>query len=139
MGDEETTSASSHALSEAATILSQQIAKLLQPSQIPTSSQNDHPVRIDIRLNNDNYIIWARMMEIAIGGRGRLSHLTGQPAPPTTTDAEYPTWRQKDMQVFSWITQAIEPSLVAQYIHYPTCRDLWNGLAVTYQSGEDSL
>ena len=137
MEDEEATSASSHALSEAATVLSQQIARLLQPSQIPTISQNDHPVRIDVKLNNDNYIIWVRMMKIAIGGRGRLSHLTGQPASPNPTDAEYPTWRQRDMQVFSWITQAIEPSLVAQYIHYPTCQDLWNGLAITYQRAED--
>ena len=78
-------------------------------------------------------------MEIVIGGRGRLSHLTGQPAPPNPNDAEYIAWRQRDLQVFSWITQAIEPTLVTQYIHYPTCRDLWNGLAITYQSGEDSL
>ena len=139
MGDEEATSASSHALSEAATVLSQQIAKLLQPSQQSSVSQNNHPVTIDIKLNNHNYVLWARMMEIAIGGRGRLSHLTGQPIPPNPTDTEYPAWRQTDLQVFSWITQAIDPTLVTQYIHYPTCRDLWNGLAVTYQSGEDSL
>ena len=94
MGDEEATSASSHALSEAATILSQQIAQLLQPSQTTSIPQNDHPVKIDIKLNNENYILWARMMEIAIGGRGRLSHLTGQPAPPHANDTEYPAWKQ---------------------------------------------
>ena len=78
-------------------------------------------------------------MEIAIGGRGRLSHITGQPAPPNSTSSEYPGWRQRDLQVFSWITSSIESNLVTQFIHYPTTRDLWNGLAVMYKSGEDSL
>ena len=97
MGDEEATSTSSHALSQVATILSQQIAKLLQPSQLSSVSHNNHPVTIDIKLNNHNYVLWARMMEIAIGGRGHLSHLTGQPAPPNSTDVEYLAWRQTDL------------------------------------------
>ena len=87
------TSSSSPALSEAATILSQEIARLLQSHSTPQTqsvTQNDnHPVTVAVKLNNHNYVIWSRMMEIAIGGQGHLSHITGQLVPPSSTSAEY--------------------------------------------------
>lgn len=48
-------------------------------------------------------------------------------------------WEQMDNSVFTWIIQTIEPALVVNVTRYPTAKALWDGLALTYGSGTDSL
>ncbi|XP_076892906.1 uncharacterized protein LOC143544773 [Bidens hawaiensis] len=78
-------------------------------------------------------------MKKAIGGRGRGSHITGEPAPPSKTDKTYTRWEQDDQCVFTWIIQNLESNLVNNVTQYPTAKALWDGLATTYRSGTDSL
>ncbi|XP_076919272.1 uncharacterized protein LOC143580006 [Bidens hawaiensis] len=78
-------------------------------------------------------------MKKAIGGRGRSSHITGDPPPPLKTDTEYSRWEQDDQCVFTWIIQNLESNLVNNASQYPTAKTLWDGLATTYGSRTDSL
>lgn len=70
--------------------LTMQIAALLRNglgTQPPTA--NPENLSIGIKLGGDNYALWATLMKKAIGGRGRGSHITGEPIPPPKTDKTY--------------------------------------------------
>lgn len=105
-------------------------------SPLPLSTEN---LTISVKLNGNNYAIWAPLVLRAIIGRGRRPHLTGVPPPPPPTDPRFPAWEQTDNSVFTWIIQTIEPTLVMNVTRYPTAKALWDGLALTYGSGTDSL
>ncbi len=67
--------------------LTLQIASILKgglnQNQNSSSSSN---LTIATKLNSTNYLLWARLMTVALGGRGRLNHITGDPEPPATED-----------------------------------------------------
>ncbi|KAJ0948539.1 hypothetical protein HanRHA438_Chr01g0028421 [Helianthus annuus] len=120
--------------------LTMQIAALLRnglrTQQTTTNSEN---LSLGIKLGGDNYALWATLMKKAIGGRGRSSHITGDPKPPSKTDTDYSRWEQDDQCVFTWIIQNLESNLVNNVSQYPTAKALWDGLATTYGFGTDSL
>lgn len=127
------------------TDLAVQVANILQntvskpttnSTTIPLSTEN---LTISVKLNGNNYAVWAPLVLRAIIGRGRRPHLTGVPPPPPPTDPNFPAWEQADNSVFTWIIQTIEPTLVMNVTRYPTAKALWDGLALTYGSGSDSL
>lgn len=78
-------------------------------------------------------------MKIAIGGRGKGSHITGVPSPPAPTEPSYQNWEQSDQLVFTWLIDNIDDSLVNNVSKYSTAKALWDGLAITYGSGSDPL
>ncbi|KAM0033902.1 hypothetical protein Hdeb2414_s0016g00491201 [Helianthus debilis subsp. tardiflorus] len=125
--------------------LSIQIANLLKSS---LNSQNQTPksnlfdsLNISLKLNSQNYALWARMIRVAIGGKSKnlLNHLSGIPTPPEPSDDKYGQWEQDDLIVFSWLIQNIEPALASNLTEFPTAKSLWDALVVTYSSGKDKL
>ncbi|KAJ0453691.1 putative transcription factor interactor and regulator CCHC(Zn) family [Helianthus annuus] len=125
--------------------LALQITNLLKnslnnPTQTQKQSLSDS-LKISLKLNNQNYALWSRMIRVAIGGKSKhlLSHLTGDPKPPQPTDNQYEQWEQDDLVVFSWLIQNIEPTLASNLTEFPTAKTLWDALIVTYSSGKDKL
>ena len=100
----------------------------------PGTSQT---VRVAEKLNFTNYTKWCKLMQIAIGGRGRLNHIIVNPISPD--DPEYQQWAQKDLMVISWIIENIDGDLVNQFLDYKTARDLWKGIETLLSSGRDEL
>lgn len=92
---------------------------------------------IGVKLNGENYSLWATLIRKAIGGRGLSSHLTG--TAPSPNDPSFARWEQEDECVFTWLIQNIESHLVTNVSQYPTSKALWDGLLITYGSGADSL
>jgi len=78
-------------------------------------------------------------MKKAIGGRGKKSHLTDIPPTPEEIEPAYLKWEQADQNVFTWIIQNIEISLINNVSQFPTLKALWEGLATTYGSGTDPI
>lgn len=121
--------------------LAEQLARIfsnLQPQQ--QNQQLPQSVPISTKLGQNNYSLWARLMMMAIGGRGKLGHLTGIPAPPAQTNIlEYQKWQQTDLTVCSWILENMEDELVSQYAEYPTAQELWEGLSATYSQGREGI
>ncbi|KAJ0843912.1 putative carboxypeptidase D, carboxypeptidase-like domain 2 [Helianthus annuus] len=121
--------------------LSLQLANLLKNSfnQQPQNPKLSDNLQINLKLNNQNYALWTRMIRVAIGGRSKslLSHLTSNP--PDQTSEDYEKWEQEDLIVFSWLIQNIEPVLAGNLTEYPTAKTLWDALVVTYSSGKDKL
>ncbi|XP_074355379.1 uncharacterized protein LOC141695043 [Apium graveolens] len=121
--------------------LSIQIANILK-NNLNTQTTNhklSDSLQISIKLNSQNYALWARMIRVAIGGKSKalLTHLSGNP--PNKTDEKYEQWEQDDLVVFSWLIQNIEPSLASNLTEFPTSKTLWDALVVTYSSGKDKL
>lgn len=93
--------------------LALQLANFLQTNahqpQNPKLSDN---LQISLKLNSQNYALWCRMIRVAIGGKSKqlLNHLTENPPDKVTTE-KYEEWEQKDLIVFSWLIQNIEPNL----------------------------
>ena len=137
MGDEEQSSFTS---TGEPPVTVNQLLELLQSLNTTKSNpefSSHQTVTISEKLNNQNYTKWARLMHLAISGRGRLNHIIANP--PPTTDPTYQKWTQTDSTVFSWIIENIESDLVNQYLDYPTSRELWQGIEAMYSSGRDGL
>nr|GEX09924.1 putative Gag-polypeptide of LTR copia-type [Tanacetum cinerariifolium] len=104
--------------------------------QNPKLSDN---LQINLKLNNQNYTLWTRMIRVAIGGKSkaRLSHLTSDA--PEQSSETYEQWEQEDLIVFSWLIQNIKPTLAGNLTKYHTAKTLWDTLVITYISGIDKL
>ena len=89
------------------------------------------------KLNYQNYTTWCKMMQIALECRGRLSHIIDDP--PSITDPNYRTWKQKDSIVLSWIISNIDTELINQFLDYTITRDLWKGIEVLLSIERDEL
>ncbi|XP_042027341.1 uncharacterized protein LOC121774557 [Salvia splendens] len=120
---------------------------IAQSQQITTTTPNHpetqridtSPLLIGTKLNGENYSLWAIHMMAAISGRGMISHITGVPTPPARTDPTFSRWQQGDHCVFTWLIQNLEQKLVNRVSQYPTARDVWKSLEVTYASGGDKI
>ena len=104
-----------------------------------TTSQTENPstIRISEKLTYHNYTKWCKLMHIAIGGRGRLSHITA--APPLPTDPKFAQWEQRDSMVISWIIENIDGNIVNQFLDYTNAQSLWQGIENLLSSGRDEL
>ena len=100
-------------------------------------TENSTSVKISEKLTYHNYTKWCKLMHVAIGGQGRLSHITA--APPTFSDPNYAQWEQRDAMVISWIIENIDGEIVNQFLDYTTAQSLWLGIESLLGYGRDEL
>ena len=112
----------------------QMFQKLNKPHN---QTENSTSVKISEKLTYNNYTKWCKLMHVAIGGRGRLSHITA--APPTSSDPNYAQWEQRDAMVISWIIENIDGEIVNQFLDYTTAQSLWLGIESLLGCGRDEL
>ncbi|KAH6834677.1 hypothetical protein C2S53_019819 [Perilla frutescens var. hirtella] len=70
--------------------------------QIANLVRNSDNVTLRFKLDGNNYPLWARLMRVAIGSRGKSSHNTGQPPPPKETNPTYYQWEKTDCSYRTW-------------------------------------
>ncbi|XP_076892162.1 uncharacterized protein LOC143543808 [Bidens hawaiensis] len=118
--------------------LTLQLANLFKNYQQKSPKLSDS-LRINLKLDSQNYALWNRMNWVAIGGRSKnlLKHLTSNP--PDQNHETYEQWEKDDLVVFSWLIQNIKPVLASKLTDFPTAKTLWDALAITYSSGRDKL
>ncbi len=102
---------------------------LQQPNQQQTIPQS---IAINVKLNRNNFPIWSRLMKVAVGGRGKLWHLTGNLLLPATDSADFPRWEENDLTICSWLLDNMEPELMMNYAQIPSAKKIWDTLAETY-------
>ena len=88
--------------------------------------ENPTSIKISEKLTYHNYTKWCKLMHVAIGGRGWLSHITAGPPPPL--DPNYIQWEQRDDMVIAWIIENIDGEIVNQFLDYTTAHSLWQGI-----------
>ncbi|KAH0641070.1 hypothetical protein KY290_036685 [Solanum tuberosum] len=64
------------------------------------------------RLNGKNYLEWAQSVKLAIDGRGKLGHLTGETKKPGVGDPKMNSWRSENSLVIAWLINSMEPAIV---------------------------
>ena len=117
-----------------------QIAQMLKKGMnMQNPNLNSEKIILSVKLNGENYSLWARLMRVEIGIRGRTQHITGETRAPASNDPEFFRWEQEDLQVFSWILQNLELRLMNTVSQFQSAKALWDALAVTYGSGSDAL
>ena len=77
-----------------------------------SNNNNNNRISIPVTLKGINYLLWARMVKIALGGKGLWSHVSTEAAPKQTTQgedgqemvvADEDKWAQEDRSYISRI------------------------------------
>ncbi|XP_074573498.1 uncharacterized protein LOC141829923 [Curcuma longa] len=90
-----------------------------------------------IVLNESNYTIWAPLMRMRIGARGKIGYLTGTKSKPLMNTPEYEVWVTDNERVKSWLIDSMETSLMNRYIRLSTAKDIWEAVEKTFYDGSD--
>ncbi|KAG6397259.1 hypothetical protein SASPL_143425 [Salvia splendens] len=96
-------------------------------------------VSIGIKLDGNNFLVWSRLMRIAVGGRELLDHLEGDTDPPKKDDPKFKSWQAEDYVVFSWLIQNMVQRLVLQFAQHQTAAAIWRSLATTFGARKDPV
>ena len=102
-----------------------------------TTTQDNSTFPTGTALTESNYAIWAPLMRMRIGARGKVGYLTGAKTQPAPTSAEYEGWVTDNEKVKSWLIDSMTPSLMNSYIRLSTAKDVWDAVAKTFYDDSD--
>ncbi|XP_073132587.1 uncharacterized protein [Henckelia pumila] len=101
-------------------------------SKPPTESLS-HSVQITtIRLNGNNFFRWSQSVRMYIRGRGKIGYLTSDISKPKNTDAGHAIWDAENSMIIAWLVNSMEEKISANYMCYPTVKDLWDNVTLMY-------
>jgi transposase InsO family protein len=80
--------------------------------------------RLGIKLSNDNYIPWSRIIETALKSVKVFEYCNGTAAIPTDAD-ELANWKQTDMLVQGVLITNMEPEIISQLDTDLSSHELW--------------
>jgi GAG-pre-integrase domain len=94
---------------------------------------------ISEKLTGENYSLWSQVVRLYVKGRDKMKHLTGDPAPPQSTEPTYQKWDTDDSVVKGWLINSLDPRLRANFIRYPTAKEVWDAISTTFYDGHDEV
>ncbi|GFZ00912.1 hypothetical protein Acr_14g0005470 [Actinidia rufa] len=93
-------------------------------SAVSSSSRNrDRRPITSIILNDQNYAIWAKAVEVYFEGESISQWLTDEP--PAQTTSTYATWKSEDARVRSDLWNVMEPQISGPLMFLPTAKLVW--------------
>lgn len=106
------------------------------------NNNNNNRISIPVTLKGINYLLWARMVKIALGRKGLWSHVSAEAAPKQTTQGEdgqeivvatdEDKWAQEDLMVLTVLLSSLEPAFMESYSYCETTKQLWDTLYKVY-------
>ena len=72
-----------------------------------------------------------------LAGRQKLGYINGSISPPALTHASYAKWFAEDSTVKAWLIGSMDPTLIGNFIRFPSARDVWRAVATAYFDGND--
>ena len=90
---------------------------------------------IGIKLEGSNYALWSQVVEMYISGKDKLGYINGDSPQPPKTDPSLRRWRTENAIVKGWLINSMDPSLIANFIRFPTTKQVWDSAATTYFDG----
>ena len=93
---------------------------------------------IGIKLEGSNYALWSQVVEMYISGKDKLGYINGDSPQPPETDPSFWRWRTENAIVKGWLINSMDPSLIANFIRFPTAKQVWDSAATTYFDGTDT-
>lgn len=117
--------------------LASRMTQMLNQTQTQIQSpSNESAVQIGVKLNGTNYALWSQVVELYISGKDKLGYINGEIPQPQETDPSYRKWRTEDAVVKGWLS--MDPSLIGNFIRFPTAKAVWDSIATTYFDGTDT-
>lgn len=93
---------------------------------------------VGTKLDGTNYGLWSQVLEMFISGRDKLGYINGDLSEPAATDPAFRRWRTENAIVKGWLINAMDPSLIPNFIRFPTAYQVWRSAATTYYDGTDT-
>ena len=73
-----------------------------------------------------------------ISGKNKLGYINEDSPQPLETNPFFRRWRTKNAIVKGWLINSMDPSLIGNFIRFPTARQVWDSIATTYFDGTDT-
>ena len=70
-----------------------------------------------------------------ISGKDKLGYINGDSPQPPETNPSFRRWRTENAIVKEWLINSMDPSLIANFIYFPTAKQVWDSVATTYFDG----
>jgi hypothetical protein len=107
-------------------------------TQTPAVMQDITATQIGIKLDGTNYALWSQIVEMFISRKDKLGYINGDLPQPEPNDPSFRRWRIKNSVVKGWLIGSMNPSLVSNFIRFPTAKQVWDSIATTYFDGTDT-
>ncbi|KAM1703262.1 hypothetical protein ACFXTN_026308 [Malus domestica] len=109
----------------------------IQPVSNSMESTNISGVPFGIQLNDTNFKVWSKMMEVHAAGLGKHGYLTGKISVVEEDSPGYTKWVTEDAIVLGWLLKTKEPYLLSLFIDLPTAKDIWESATQMFYDGSD--
>ena len=107
-------------------------------TQTQSLSSDNFGIQMGIKLDGHNYALWSQVMEMYIVGKDKLGYILGDIPTPEPTDPAFQKWRTENAIVKGWLINSMESSLISNFIRYPTAKQIWDAVAITFFDGSDT-
>ncbi|GKA90799.1 retrovirus-related pol polyprotein from transposon TNT 1-94 [Tanacetum coccineum] len=110
-----------------------------------SSNQNPHIVHNHIdapfptsnTLNENNYILWSKVMKMRINGRKMWGYISGAKTKPAEESEDYENWCSENDKVKGWLCDSMSTTLMNRYVCLETAKEVWDSLEAMYTDTSD--
>ncbi|KAG2717748.1 hypothetical protein I3760_03G190500 [Carya illinoinensis] len=64
--------------------------------------------------------------------RDKIGYLTGETKAPDRADPSFAIWDAEHSMIMAWLVNAMDEDVSANYMCYPTAKDLWDSVSQMY-------
>jgi hypothetical protein len=115
-----------------------ELTEALSKIQTLTITTEPPAASISIKLNNTNYALWSQVVEMYISSKDKLGYINGDFPQPPSTNPSFHKWRTDNAIVKGWLINTMDPSLIGNFMRFPTAKMVWDSIATTYFDGSDT-
>ncbi|KAL4292026.1 hypothetical protein GQ457_14G021920 [Hibiscus cannabinus] len=100
--------------------------------------------RVNICLNESNFLLWKQQVVLTVRGLGLEDYLDGTVLIPNKTtrnrlgdeifNPAYLQYRKQDSSLASWLLSTISPSVLPQFVGSETTADIWKAVSKRYST-----
>ncbi|PIA38054.1 hypothetical protein AQUCO_02900119v1 [Aquilegia coerulea] len=101
-------------------------------ANIPVSMDNPSLQITTVKLDGQNFLIWALSARMYIAGRGKIGYLTSDAKVPESTDTTYSKWYSENSLVMSWLVHSMQPNIAVGYMFMRTAKEIWDAVQSPY-------
>jgi len=104
---------------------------------VSVESPNLNNLPFGFKLNEKNFKMWLRMIELHAAGLNKLGYLNGQNARMEEGNPGYSRWCIEDTVVRGWLLKTMKPHLIGLFIHLSSTKEIWDSVTQTFYDGAD--
>lgn len=109
----------------------------IQSVSILNESTNISGISFGYRLNDTNWKVWSKMMEVHASGLGKQGYLTGKFPVIAEDSSGYAKWVTENAIVRGWLLKTVELHLLSLFIDLSTAKDICENASQMFYDGSD--